>query len=364
LGERLGEHLVKAGKISEAQLVSVLERQVMMGGRLGTNLIELGYLTEQELTDFLSKKLNIPYATADDFKNIDPKVVKRVPSEVSRKYRMMPLRQDRNALIVAMVDPTDLEATSELSFITSCIIRPYVATEARIQYAHETYYGIIRQLRYVSVLDEERKEKTGKTGIKVEDAPAPPPPVKKERAEIKRPPPPEDLEKALKIAKKDFAQVVTREDVTAILLNNLSILFDRTVFFVVNKESVIGFETLKHQINQNAVRSLKIPLTEASIFREAIERRELCYLSPQGGSKALDPSPGNQRLIKALGGLAPFEVIVAPVMMRDNQVVALLYGDNLTSPRAEAGLTFIKKLVSNASIALEILILQRKLLEL
>jgi hypothetical protein len=263
-----------------------------------------------------------------------------------------------------MVDSADLEAASELSFITSCIIRSCVATEARIQYAHETYYGITRQLRYISVLDEERKEKTGKAGIEKKDAPAPLPPVKKERPETKRPPAAEDLEEALKIAKKDFAQVVTREDVTAILLKNLSILFDRTVFFVVNKEAVIGFETLKHQINQNAVRSLKIPLTEASIFREAIERRELCYLSPQGGSKALDPSPGNQRLIKALGGLAPFEVIVAPVIMRDNQVVALLYGDNLTSPRAEAGLTFIKKLVSNASIALEILILQRKLLEL
>jgi hypothetical protein len=158
--------------------------------------------------------------------------------------------------------------------------------------------------------------------------------------------------------------VISREDVTAVLLRNLSVLFDRTVFFVANKEAVVGFETLKHQINQKAVRSLNIPLTEASIFREAIELRELCYRSPQGGSKALDPNPGNQRLIKALGGLAPFEVIVAPVIMRENRVVALLYGDNLDSPRAQGGLDFIKKLVSKASIALEILILQRKLLEL
>jgi hypothetical protein len=95
--------------------------------------------------------------------------------------------------------------------------------------------------------------------------------------------------------------VISREDVTAVLLRNLLDFVDRTVFFVVNKEAVVGFETLKHQINQKAVRSLKIPLTEASVFREAIERRELCYLSPQGGSKALDLNPGNQRLINALG---------------------------------------------------------------
>jgi len=364
LAERLGEHLVKAGKISETQLAAVLDRQVVMGGRLGTNLIELGYLTEQELTEFLSKQLNIPCATADDFKNIDPKVVKRVPPEVSKKYRMMPLRQDRNTLIVAMVDPTDLEATSELAFITSCTIRPCIATEARIQYAHEVYYGITRQLRYVGVLGNERKQKTEEASIKTDDTLPPLPPERKEQGETKRAPSPEELEELLKIAKKDLIQVISREDVTAVLLRNLSVLFDRTVFFVANKEAVVGFETLKQQINQKAVRSLNIPLTEASIFREAIERRELCYRSQQGGSKALDPNPGNQRLIKALGGLTPFEVIVAPVIMRENRVVALLYGDNLASPRAQGGLDFIKKLVSKASIALEILILQRKLLEL
>jgi hypothetical protein len=69
------------------------------------------------------------------------------------------------------------------------------------------------------------------------------------------------------------------------------------------------------------------------------------------------------RLIKALGGLAPFEVLVTPVIMRGTKVVALLYGDNLASPRAREGLGFIQKLVSKASIALEILVLQRKLSE-
>lgn len=265
--------------------------------------------------------------------------------------------------MVAMVDPTDIEATNELAFITSCMIRSCIATEARIQYAHETYYGIVRQVRFISVLDEERKEKTGKTGIEDGERTYFWPPAKKEQPEGKRSPSPEELEEALKLAKKELVQVISREDVTAVLLRNLSLLFDRTVFFVVNKEAVVGFETLKHQINQNAVRSLKIPLTEASIFRETIESRELCYRSPRGGEKALDPSPGNLRLIKALGGLAPFEVLVAPVIMRDNQVVALLYGDNLATPRARDGLAFIEKLVTKASIALEILILQRKLLE-
>jgi hypothetical protein len=364
LAERLGEYLVKAGRLTEAHLEAVLQRQVTMGGRLGTNLIELGYLTEQELTNFLSKKLNIPSATAKDFENIDPGVVKLVPAEVAKKYSMMPLRKDRNTLVVAMADPTDFESTNELAFITSVAIRPYVATEARVQYALETYYGIIRQLRYISVLEEERGKKTGKTRIETEDTAALLPDRQKQ-AGTRRPPSPEELEAAFKVAKQDLVEVTSREEVIAILLRNLSILFDRTVFFVVKKGAATGFDTLTPQLNSNAIRSLNISLNEASIFRDATERRDLCYLSSQGSSGALDPTPGNQRLIEALGGPPPREVLVAPVIMKEQQVVALLYGDNLASPRAQAGLAFIKKLMDKASVAfLEILILQKKMLEL
>lgn len=354
MAERLGEHLVKAGKITEAQLASVLERQVTMGGRLGTNLIELGYLTEQELTDFLSKKLNIPSTTVKDFEGIDPEVVKLVPAEVAKKYSMMPLRKERNALIIAMVDPTDLEAINELAFITSGAIRPQVATEARVQYALETYYGISRQLRYISILEEERKQKAGKVGI--------------EAQETRKPPTPEELEVALKTAKEELAQATSREEVIAVLLKQFSILFDRTIFFVVKKESVVGFQTFTPQLKQDAIKSLEIPLTEASILRDAIEHRDLCHVISRGGPGMLDPTPGNQHLLKALGGLAPCEVLVAPVMMKDQQVVALLYGDNLSasggSPRAQSGLAFVRKLMGKASVALEILILRKKLLEL
>jgi hypothetical protein len=52
-------------------------------------------------------------------------------------------------------------------------------------------------------------------------------------------------------------------------------------------------------------------------------------------------------------------------MMRDQQVVALLYGDNVATTRAQPGLVFIQKLMGKASMAfLEILILQKKMLEL
>ena len=363
MADRLGEYLVRAGRIDDEQLASVLERQVTMGGRLGTNLIELGYLTEQELTDFLSKKLNIPWTTAKDFENIDPEVIKLVPAEVAKKYGIIPLRKERSTLIVAMVDPTDLEATNELAFITSCVIRPYVATEARVQYALETYYGINRQLRYISVLDEERKLKAGRAGIEAEDT-APRLPDRRGQAGTRRTVGPEELEVAFKTAKQDLAQVVNREEVIAILLRNLSILFDRTIFFVVKKATIVGFDTLTPQLNSNVIRSLNIPLTEASIFRDAIERRDLCYRSAQEGPGVLDPTPGNQRLLQALGGLAPIEAVVAPVMMKDRQVVALLYGDNLASTRAQPGLAFIQKLMGKASMALEILILQKKLLEI
>jgi MshEN domain len=365
LAERLGESLLKAGKINEAQLASVLERQVTMGGRLGTNLIELGYLTEQELTDFLSDQLRIPSAAPKDFEDIDPEVVKLVPAGVAKKYSMMPLHKERNTLIVAMVDPTDFEATSELAFITSCAIRPCLATEARIQYALETYYGISRELRYISILEEERKQKAARAAADAEGLQAGP----------RKLPTPEELEVAMKAAKEDLAQATSREEIITILLRQLSMLFERAVFFVLKKEAVAGFQTSMTQLPQEAIKSLEIPLTEASIFRDVIERRDLCHKISQGESGALDPTPGNQRLLKALGGPAPFEVLVAPVILKEHQVAALLYGDNRSAsggaPDAPSGqsvgkegLQFIRKVMTKGELALEILILRKKLLEI
>ncbi|WP_224984911.1 GspE/PulE/PilB domain-containing protein [Geomonas agri] len=148
---RLGEMLVQAGKITAAQLDETLKGQAIFGGRFGTNLVEMGYLDELDLAEFLSKKIGVAYAAPAELLDIPPHVIKLIPFDYVKKYKAIPIAINNRKVTLAMVDPTDLHAIDEIAFATGYIIVPVVAAELRIVTAMEKYYGIKREVRYISV---------------------------------------------------------------------------------------------------------------------------------------------------------------------------------------------------------------------
>ena len=52
-----------------------------------------------------------------------------------------------------MLDPKDIREIDELRFVTGFEIIPHVITELMLVYAHEKYYGIKRDVRYISLSD-------------------------------------------------------------------------------------------------------------------------------------------------------------------------------------------------------------------
>ncbi len=47
--DKLGELLVRSGRITQPQLSEALALQKDQGGRLGTNLVKLGHMTDKQL---------------------------------------------------------------------------------------------------------------------------------------------------------------------------------------------------------------------------------------------------------------------------------------------------------------------------
>ena len=345
MSERLGEYLVKAGKITERQLSLVLERQVTMGGRLGTNLIEMGCLTENELTQFLSKKLMIPSVKAEDLENIDPALFRLIPRDMAQKYHVVPIKRERNTLSVALLDPTDFEVIAELRFITGYVIKPYVTSEARIQFAMERYYEVNRQLRYVSILDDERKKQEV---IMVGEA---------EESERKAPTEAE-LEETLKQAKEDWVEVRDRDEAIGIFLKAASVVLNRGVLFLVKAGTASAWKTFPTH-HEAEITGLEFKLEEASLMREVVSAKTFYRGVPPSPSDHLVP----QTIFQALGGSPPAEILLFPILIKD-QVVAILYGDSSFSGSLETAVAFIRKLAPKVSMALEILILKKKILEL
>ena len=138
--KRLGEMLLDAGLISEAQLQGALERQRKWGGRFGRNLVLNGAISDEDLMRYFAARTGIKELDISGIQ-ILPHIIKKIPLRVAEKYNLIPLAmKDKNTLIVALSDPTDLEAIDQVSFITGLKVEPVITAYDSISKAIERFY--------------------------------------------------------------------------------------------------------------------------------------------------------------------------------------------------------------------------------
>ncbi len=138
---RLGELLVREKLISLAQLRQAQEEQQRSGQNLGYTLARLGYISDAEITNFLSQQYRVPTVNLDEYE-IDADIVKLVSKDQCERHRVIPISRAGTSLVVAMADPTNLNAIDDLKFLTSYNIDPVIASETQIVNAIERYYNV------------------------------------------------------------------------------------------------------------------------------------------------------------------------------------------------------------------------------
>ena len=137
--ERLGDLLVREGLITREQLQGALTEQRNTGMRLGYTLVKLGIIEETEITKMLARQYRMPAVDLARFE-VDPRIVKLVPSEVAVRHTVLPLKREGRTLTVAMSDPTNMTVVDDLKFITRYDIFPVIAGEYTLRTAIERYY--------------------------------------------------------------------------------------------------------------------------------------------------------------------------------------------------------------------------------
>lgn len=319
---KLGEALVKDSLITREQLKLALERQVIFGGRIGTNIVELGILTEKDLSAFLSRYFKIPAVDPAMISSVDPEIIACISRELAEKYRIVPFKKDRNRLHVAMLEPRSMKNVDEIRFITGYDIIPYAITELRMLYALEKYYGMERDLRYISVFGKEEEREATKEETK---------------AQINK-------------VKEEFANAKGKEEIIGILLNESGKIASRSAIFLLKGNRLQGWKS--RGLN---VENTDIPVAMNSVFSDVINRKNY-YRGP------LLKIPGNEPLISILSG-TPQDCLLIPILIRD-KVIALLYSDNGNAAVLDASLTHINTLVTMASLSFEIVILRKKIFDL
>jgi hypothetical protein len=137
--KKLGEMLKEEGLIDDFQLESALSHQRNWGGKLGAVLVELEFVKEEDIARVIAEKLKIPYV--DLFEPELPQdVIGLVKSDTVKKYNIVPVRKEANALWIAMSDPLDIETMDNVRFITGLSVKPVIAMDAQIRDAIRKYY--------------------------------------------------------------------------------------------------------------------------------------------------------------------------------------------------------------------------------
>jgi len=136
----LGKILVKAGKITDEQLLKALELQKTGGGKLGEILVKIGAVADENIiSEFIGKQLNIGAIRLTDIE-LNADIVKLIPQDIARKFNVIAVSKLGKTLIVAISDPNNIYVLDAIKFITGCNIQPVISPETTIQNAIESYY--------------------------------------------------------------------------------------------------------------------------------------------------------------------------------------------------------------------------------
>jgi len=143
---RIGELLVAKGVVSEDQVrIALIEQQKNRNKEhLGKILVRLGFATEGVIRDILGGALG--YESVDLSKVvIDGDVVKLIPKEVARRYKVLAITFDRerNTLTLAMADPFNVIAMDQVKALLGgdVEIKTLLAGEAELVKAIDQFYG-------------------------------------------------------------------------------------------------------------------------------------------------------------------------------------------------------------------------------
>lgn len=131
---RLGELLVRAGRLSARDLERAVTAQQEMGSMLGRVLVRLGLVSEIDVVRMLSSQLSVPFVAVDDFPSLPPEVDGLLP-EFLLTNSVYPLQTEGQRLDVVMAVPQDQFVLKALRLATGLEIRPFIGIESDIEKA-------------------------------------------------------------------------------------------------------------------------------------------------------------------------------------------------------------------------------------
>src|SRR5215831_16501646 len=138
--ERLEEHLVTRGLLTQERADDALRSQALVGGAMDTLLLEMGALREQDLVTALGEVSGLqPIYLADYVPN--PAMSSSLPREDAERLNIAPLSVEEGMLHVAVAFPVPMRGLEALVRKLGRSVAPWVSTDVRVRAWRSQIYG-------------------------------------------------------------------------------------------------------------------------------------------------------------------------------------------------------------------------------
>jgi type IV pilus assembly protein PilB len=139
LNIRIGDLLVELGHIRQSDLDAALAIQLEnKRQKIGDILVEYGFIDEHRLMEILASKLGYPFVEPV-FAEIDRELLAQVPPKMFSQHAFVPVARIDGRVVIAFVDPLDLEDHEAADRVFGRHILPAIGTRQAIREVIELY---------------------------------------------------------------------------------------------------------------------------------------------------------------------------------------------------------------------------------
>jgi len=153
----IGEILLETSGLSEQALTEAVRIKDEKGGRIGEILIRQKAILESDLLKALSIQLEVPFLSTLPLENFSAEFTEKVPIQFLKKYKMVPMKTDREKFI-AVNDPLLFQPADDLRLLLNLegvdvVLAPQSAILSTINFAYDMSGDSAEQV--IEDMDEE-----------------------------------------------------------------------------------------------------------------------------------------------------------------------------------------------------------------
>ena len=157
--KRMGELLVEAGMVSQAQVEEVIQLQKGSPQKIGEIIVEKGWAMEKDVVEMLAFQLGVPYVDLRRY-TIDQEAAGLISESLAKRYVLIPLCFENSLLKVAMWNPLNIFALEDLKLMAGMDIESVIATATDIHHAINRVYSVGKTKEIAKQFKEQWQDET------------------------------------------------------------------------------------------------------------------------------------------------------------------------------------------------------------